>query len=199
MLVNGSNQQKHTIMKTIKQFLMLFAIGIALAGCSSLRTASDYDRDVDFSGYKTYNFYDKGLAQLRLNNLDKRRLMSAVEAGMNAKGFVKVDQQPNLLVNLVVVARQRTEMYNPGFYGGWGWGWGMGWRNPFWGAGPGYVNQYMEGTIIIDLLDPAKKILVWHGSGTGFDMTNFRNREERLHAGVAEILAQYPPTTTASK
>lgn len=186
-------------MRTIKHLLVLFAIGMVFAGCSTLRTASDFDKDVDFSGYKTYNFYDKGLEQLRLNDLDKRRLMAAVEAGLNAKGFVKVNKEPNLLVNLVVVARQRTEMYNPGFYGGWGWGMGMGWRNAFWGGGPGYVNQYMEGTIIIDLLDPAKKILVWHGSGTGFDMGNFRKREERLQMGVAEILAQYPPNGAASK
>ena len=74
-------------MKTFKHLFILFTVGIVLAGCSSLRTASDFDRDVDFSGYKTYNFYDKGLEKLRLNDLDKRRLMAAVEAEMNAKGF----------------------------------------------------------------------------------------------------------------
>ncbi|KLT67569.1 DUF4136 domain-containing protein, partial [Pedobacter sp. BMA] len=67
-----------------------------------------------------------------------------------------------------------------------------------WG-GPNYVNQYMEGTIIIDFLDPAKKILFWHGQGTGFNLDSFSKREERLQTGVKEILAQYPPTAIAAK
>ncbi|MFD2337454.1 DUF4136 domain-containing protein [Pedobacter mendelii] len=134
-------------MKTFQKLLMLFTVVIALAGCSSLRTASDFDKDVDLSSYKTYNFYDKGIAKVKLNNLDKRRLMAAVESQMNAKGFTK-STSPDLLVNLVVVARERTDFYGPGYYGGWGWG---GW------GGSNFANQYIEGTIIIDFLDPAKK------------------------------------------
>ena len=173
-------------MKTFKTLLMLYTVVLALTGCSSLRTASDYDKNVDFSTYKTYNFYDKGIERVRLNNLDKRRLMAAVEAEMNAKGFVKADK-PSMLVNLVVVGREKTDVYNSGF-GGWGWG-----------GGPTYVNQYIEGTIIIDFLDPDKKILFWHGRGSGFNLDNLNKREERLYTGVREILAQYPPNALAAK
>lgn len=181
-------------MKTTHKLLMLFTIVMALASCTTLRTASDYDKKVDFSGYKTFNFYDKGLARIRLNNLDKRRLMAAVESDLLAKGFTK-SVKPDLLVNLVVVARERTEVYGPGFYGpGWGWGWG--WRSAYWGGGSSYVNQYMEGTIIVDFLDPRSKTLVWHGRGTGFNLDSFNKREERMNTGVKEILAQYPPTAS---
>ncbi|RZK38695.1 MAG: DUF4136 domain-containing protein, partial [Pedobacter sp.] len=111
-------------MKNLKMLMLLFTIGIVMAGCSSLRTVSDYDKDVDFGVYKTYSFYDKGLERLKLNNLDKRRLMAAVEAEMTAKGFTK-SSNPDMLVNLVVVTRERVDMYDNGFYGGWGWGrWG---------------------------------------------------------------------------
>lgn len=185
-------------MKTFKKILLLFTIGIALMGCSTLRTSSDYDKNVDLSAFKTYNFYDKGLEKLRLNNLDKRRLMAAVESEMNAKGFTKAEK-PDMLVNLVVVARERQDIYGGGMYGGWGWGWG-GWGNPFWG-GPNYINQYSEGTFIIDFLDPAKKILFWHGRGAGFNLDSFSKREERMQEGVKEILAQYPSigVTAATK
>eukprot|EP01012_Entosiphon_sulcatum_P006114 TRINITY_DN12851_c0_g1_i1.p1 TRINITY_DN12851_c0_g1~~TRINITY_DN12851_c0_g1_i1.p1 ORF type:complete len:183 (+),score=22.46 TRINITY_DN12851_c0_g1_i1:118-666(+) len=182
-------------MKTAQKLLMLFTVVLALAGCTTLRTASDYDKDVDLSGYKTYNFYDKGIERVKLNNLDKRRLLAAVEAEMNAKGFTK-SAKPDLLVNLVVVAREKTDVYGPAYYGGWGWGWG-GWRGG-WGGGT-YVNQYIDGTIIIDFLDPAKKILFWHGQGSGFNLDNFNKREQRLYTGVKEILAQYPSAVTAAK
>ena len=116
-------------MKNLFKLLMLFTIGIAFVGCSSLRTVSDVDKDVNLSVYKTYNFYDKGLEKIRLNNLDKRRLMAAVEAEMNVKGFTKADK-PDMLVNLVVVARERADIYDSGFYGGLGWGWGMACPGP---------------------------------------------------------------------
>ncbi|SFH18022.1 DUF4136 domain-containing protein [Pedobacter insulae] len=182
-------------MKTVKKIAILLLVGAVFAGCATLRTASDFDKQVDFSAYKTYGFYDKGLEKIRLNNLDKRRLMAAVETTMNAKGFTK-SSSPDLLVNLVVVAKERADHYGPGFYGGWGWGWGRGW-GPFWG-GPSYVNYYREGTIIIDFLDPEKKILIWHGRGAGFNLDSFNKREERLQVGVNEILAQYPPQPNTS-
>ena len=84
--------------------------------------------------------------------------------------------------------------------GGWGWGWpgAWGWGRG-WGWGSNYVNQYIEGTIIIDFLDPAKKQLFWHGQGSGFNLDNFTKREERLYTGVKEILAQYPPKAIAAR
>ncbi|MCX2574736.1 DUF4136 domain-containing protein [Pedobacter sandarakinus] len=184
-------------MKTIKNLLMLLTVVVALSACSTLRTASDFDKNADFGKYKTYNFYAKGMERVRLNNLDKRRLMAAVESEMNAKGFTK-SENPDMLVNLVVVAREKTDIYGPGYYGGWGWGWRGGWGSPFWGGGS-YVNQYMEGTIIIDFLDPNQKILFWHGRGSGFNLDSFNKREERLYTGVREILSQYPPNALASK
>ena len=187
-------------MKTLKTLLMLFTVGIVFGCSTTLQTVADYDKGVDFSRYKTYSFYDKGLEKIRLNNLDKRRLMAAVETELSAKGFTKADK-PDFLVNLVVVSREAANHYGPNYYGGWGWGrgWGWGWGSPFFGGNTGYVDTYREGTIIIDFLDPGNKTLFWHGRGAGFNLDNFRKREERLHAGVSEILRQYPPSVTTSK
>ncbi|WP_443939796.1 DUF4136 domain-containing protein [Pedobacter sp. MW01-1-1] len=187
-------------MKNLTKILMLIAVVIALASCSTLRTASDFDNKVDFGKYKSFAFYDKGIARLHMNDLDKRRMLAAVESQMIEKGFTKTDTaSADLLINMVMVARERTEVYN-NFYGpGWGWGWGWGWRNPYWGwggygwGGPSYVDQYMEGTFIIDFLDPKQKKLVWHGRGVGFNLDNLNKREERINEGAKEILAQYPP------
>lgn len=182
-------------MKTIKQLGGFLVMGILLAACSSLRVASDFDREVNFSSYKTYNFYEKGLEKLELNGIDKKRMLAAVDAEMQAKGFTKAEK-PDLLVNLVIMKRERTDIYDNGFYGGpWGWrgwGWGMGW-GPFWGGGMRTADRYQEGMFIIDFLDPKTKMHVWHGRGDGFNLDSFRNREERINTGVKEILAQYPP------
>lgn len=184
-------------MKTTKNLLVLLAVVFALAGCSSLRTVSDYDKNVDLKAYRTYNLYDRGIARMKVNQLDKRRLVAAVEAEMNAKGFVK-SNNPDLLINLVVMARDVTDVYGPAYYGGWGWGWG--WGGPWgWGAGSTFVNQYREATFIIDFLDPKTKSLFWHGQGSGFNLDDFNRREDRIFRGIKEILNQYPSRVVAAK
>lgn len=163
-----------------------------ITGCASLNVVSDFDREADFKSYKTYGFYEKGLAKITVNDLDRKRLMRAVDAEMLAKGFSKADKNPDLWVNLVVVKRERVDVYNNGFMGPWGWrAWGWG---PYWG-GPMNYDRYEEGTIIIDFLDPKTKMHIWHGRGMGFNLDNFKNRDERINEGVKEILAQYPPNS----
>ena len=181
-------------MDKIKQLGSFLVVVVLLSACSSLRVASDFDREVDFRNYKTYNFYEKGLEKLEINGIDKKRMMAPVDIEMKAKGFTKVNN-PELLVNLVVMKRERTDVYDGGFYRGpWGWrgGWGMGW-GPYWGGGMRSVDRYQEGLFIIDFLDTKTKMHVWHGRGDGFNLDSFKNREERISEGVREILAQYPP------
>jgi len=184
----------HNVMNKIKQLGSLLMVAVLLSACTSLRVASDFDKEVNFKNYKTYNFYEKGLEKLEVNGIDKKRMLAAVDVEMQAKGFTKV-AKPDLLVNLVVMKRDRTDIYDNGFYGGpWGWrgGWGMAW-GPFWGGGMRSVDRYQEGLFIIDFLDPKTKMHVWHGRGDGFNLDSFKNREERINTGVKEILAQYPP------
>jgi hypothetical protein len=180
------NELHAIVMKKMYYFLMLFTVVMALAGCSTLQTASDFNRKTDFSIYKTFDFYDKGIARLKLNDLDKRRMLDAIEDELIAKGFTK-SKKPDMLVNLVVVSTQVTDVYDYGPR----WGWRWGYFDP-WGMNRS-IDRYREGTIIIDFLDPKQKTIVWHGRGTGFNLDNYNKREERVQKGVAEILAQYPP------
>lgn len=171
-------------MKKMYYLVMLFTGVMALAGCSTLQTASDFDRKTDFSIYKTFDFYDKGIARLKVNDLDKRRMLGAIENELQAKGFTK-SKNPDMLVNLVVVSREVTEFYD------YGPRWGWGYFN-YWGMNR-TIDRYQEGTIIVDFLDPKQKTIIWHGRGTGFNLDNYNKRDERVQKGVAEILAQYPP------
>lgn len=182
-------------MKTIQKLTFLCAVVMLLFGCTTLRIASDFDSDANFTTYRTYNFYDKGLAKLKVNGLDRKRMLAAVDVEMQAKGFTKVEN-PDLLINLVVVKRERTDVFSNGFNGGWGWGgWGWGGWGPWGGMGMmNGVNRFVEGLFVIDFLDPKTKMHIWHGRGDGFNLDNFNKREERIREGVREILAQYPPS-----
>ena len=175
-------------MKIIK--LLPLALLFLVASCSSVRVTTDYDTKADFSQYKTFAFYKKGIDKVDISDLDKRRILKAVEHELLAKGFTK-SETPDVLVNIFTKSRQKVDVYNNNhFYMGW---------HP-WYYGPNYgmhISKYTEGTLFIDLIDANKKELVWQGIGSGAlsYSGNVAKKEERIKEFVAEIMAKYPPGT----
>jgi len=173
-------------MKAIKllPLMLLFLV----ASCNSIRVTSDYETSTDFSKYKTFAFYKKGIDKVDISDLDKRRILKAVENEMLAKGFTK-SEKPDVLVNIFTKSRQKVDIYNDNMYFGW---------HP-WYYGPNYgmhISKYTEGTLFIDLIDAKKKELAWQGIGSGALNTSGDaiKKEEKIKEFVAEIMAKYPPS-----
>jgi hypothetical protein len=174
-------------MKTIKLLPLLLLI--ITASCSSVSVNSDYDKNVDFSSYKTYAFYKTGIDKVEISDLDKRRILRAIEEQMAAKGFTK-SENPDLLVNIFTKSREQVNVNQ--FNTGWGYGWGFGW-NPYMMGGQTTVSTSTEGTLFIDLIDAKKKEMIWQGEGSGILTKNTAKKDEKVAEFVSKILAQYPP------
>ncbi len=173
-------------MKTLKLLPLLL---LFFASCSSVRTASDFDKNVDFTKYKTFAFFKAGIDKVEVSDLDKKRILYAIEKEMLAKGFTK-SEKPDILVNIFTKAREQVDVNQ--FNSGFGYGYGFGW-NPYMYGNRTSVSSYTEGTLFIDLIDATKKELVWQGEGSGVLTQNSGDKEKRINEFVAEILAQYPP------
>jgi len=185
-------------MKVIKLVSLVFVF-LIVSSCSSVKVVADYDSTTDFSNYKTFAFYKKGIDKAEISDLDKRRILKAVEAQLMAKGFTK-SENPDILVNIFTKARRKVDVYNNSYgyggYGGYGYGGYHGWYP--WYYGPNYgvqISEYTEGTLFIDLIDSEKKELIWQGIGSGGLSTsgNVSKKEERVKEFVIEIMEQYPP------
>jgi hypothetical protein len=62
------------------------------------------------------------------------------------------------------------------------------------------VQQYTEGTIVLDFYDAKSKQLVWRGTASGALSSNKPSMEEvqeKLNGIVAKMLAEYPPKKKA--
>ena len=174
-------------MKALKFIVPLILLFIT--SCSSVRVSSDYDTKADFNSYKTFAFYKPGIDQAKISDLDKKRIMRAIETELLSKGLQK-SKTPNILISIFTKSRERVNVNsNIGFNYGWGW-------NPWiWGGGSNLnINQYTEGTLFIDIIDANKKELLWQGIGSGVLTTrNVEQKEERVKEFVNEILLKYPP------
>lgn len=75
-------------MKKIK-LLVLPIIALLVTSCSSVRVTTDYDTQTNFNQYKTFAFYKTGIDKASISDLDKKRIMRAIEAELMAKGMTK--------------------------------------------------------------------------------------------------------------
>ena len=159
-----------------------------VSSCTSVRVASDYDENADFTQYKTYAFFKEGLDKAEISDLDKKRIMRAIDAEMQAKGFTK-SESPDMLINIFTRSNEQVNVNNWGY--GYGWGWGY---SPWmWGGNYATINTSTEGTLYIDVLDARKKELVWQGIGSGVLTLDREKKQERINEFVTEILKEYPP------
>jgi len=187
-------------MKITKLISLLLVF--AVISCSSVSVVADYDTATDFSQYKTFAFYKKGIDKVEISDLDKRRILKAVEAEMLARGFTK-SNDPDMLVNIFTKSQRKVSVSNH-YYGGYGYG-GYGYHGWYpWYYGPNYgtsVSEYTEGTLFIDLIDNRKKELTWQGIGSGAlnYKGNVQKKEAKIKEFVALIMAEYPPAVVVAQ
>ncbi len=171
-------------MKAFKLVALIGLITLFLTSCVSVRVTSDYDSETDFSQYKTFAFYKKGIDKSKISDIDKKRILRAIESELIAKGMTK-SNKPDILVSIFAKSKKHVNVYNdnfwfPNYYG-------SNWQNNY--------SNYVEGTLLIDLIDSNKKTLLWQGVGKGALSTSkkIEKKEIRIKEFVTEIMAVYPP------
>jgi hypothetical protein len=171
----------------MKKLFLLLVIASVFVSCSTVDVATDYDQNVNFNQFKTYAFYKPGIDQAEISDLDKKRILRAIDFELSNKGLVK-SENPDLLISIMTDAQERVNIYQNNF--GWGWG------GPFWGGGFGggvTSSTTIEGKLFIDVIDNTKKELIWQGIGTSSLPEKMEKKDEKIKMIVNEILLEYPP------
>ncbi len=169
-------------LKISSLLLFLFFLG----ACSSVQVTTDYDQKVNFDQYQSFAFYKPGIDQAKISDLDKRRILKAIEKELTAKGLQK-KKNADLLISIFTKTKENVNIYQNNF----GYGWGF---SPFYGSHwHNTVSRETEGTLFIDLVDRESMELVWQGIGEGSLSKDRETKIERIQEIVHEILKKYPP------
>jgi hypothetical protein len=117
-----------------------------------------------------------------------RRIRAAIERELAGKGIQATSGTPDLIVAYSTRTQQRTQVYDSGYagYGYWGW------RGSYWRPSTIDVYQYEEGTLIVDLIDAARKRLVWRGKAVAV-VGDYAGSEQRINEAVQKLFESYPP------
>lgn len=162
---------------------------LLLSSCTTVRVATDYDRNVSFDQYKSFAFHQKGLDELKMNDLDKRRVVKAISNQLTQKGLSAANNEntADLIINISAKKNTRIDVDTHPWYNPW---WGFG---PYWGNYDNRIREYKEGTLILDFVDAQNNMLVWQGIGEGLNVSDLENKAERIPKAIEEILSEYPP------
>ncbi len=195
----------------MKNYLFILLAGIfILGGCSSVTVVSDYDKTVDFTQFKTFEYYGwSDSSDKLLTPFDKERIEKAFGVEFRKRDLTYVKEGGDLVVALYIVTQKKTETtanttsmgyggYGGGYGGYYGYGPGWGWGGGYGGMGMGNSTttystyDYTVGTLVIDVFDKSAKKLIWESAGSGTIDDKPETRDDSVPKAVAKIMAQYP-------
>jgi hypothetical protein len=168
------------------------ALALLPALASAQKTTYDFDKTAPFAQFKSYTLRDGTPTK---NALIDKRIVSAIETQLAKKGLVRNDVAPDVVVLFHIALDEQKDIssYSSGpMYGAYGYGWGGGWGTTTTDV---RVRDILIGTIAIDMVDAAKKEMVWRGLGTKEINTNAKpeKRDENINKAVEKIFKNYPP------
>ncbi|HEY7575766.1 MAG TPA: DUF4136 domain-containing protein [Thermoanaerobaculia bacterium] len=178
-------------MRTKSRIASAAIVLAAIVSCASVKMDVGWDKQADFSKYRTWGWKDDGSIR---DAVWKRRVESVLEDELGKHGLARSDANPDLWLALHwrLSTDTRVVSYSPA----WGYGWG-----PYWGVP--YMTEVYDvpaGSMLLDLVDVSKKEIVWRGTASGEIRANKENeeREQKLREILARMFTGYPPARPLS-
>jgi len=149
----------------MKHRLAIIVVLVAVSTARAQKLETQYDRNADFSSYKTYTWrQERLLTQLSKENqaLVKRSLVNAVNAQLQAKGFTQTQSGPSFYVGysggsmakgMAGEGMTPEELAHPMALDTW--------QATMMPSEVPNVWVAMEGTLEFDVIDPKSNTVVW--------------------------------------
>lgn len=167
-------------------FALVFSIGAA--GCASVKEINaDWDKEADFSVFKTFAFSDEGLPFI--NEKAGVAVRELVAAEMGIKGYRQVNAEDADFLLVLFPGQKdglRVDWYSMGYMPWWGlWGGGM--------AVGARTTDIKIGSMMVDVVDARQKRMVWRGS-IDIELKNDISRSiDRIAGSIEDLFKNFPP------
>lgn len=201
----GKDVMKSRLFLKIGVGVMIFGF----AGCARMQLQLDYDRETDFSRYKTYAWIPESRSSPNLspalNDLIDARIKKNVNDVLASKGYTEVPPgQADFLAAYNNVYERKMDIetfggysYFPSTYwrstcrGGFG---PSRWGDPYYVEPSTYVEYYTEGTLVLDIIDRVSNKLVWRGTAVRtVDEDTPEALDRKIRESVSRLLEKFPP------
>lgn len=186
---------------------------LLLAACSSgpPKPDVDYKQDYDFTKVQKLAFYKNsgqvsGDNPLQLSDIQRNRIDEALAFALRNRGFDVVDDasEADMLISWHLATQHKTDVrtYQSPSYGAYGGYGGYGRYNRYsayncWSCSPTQtevsVQNYTQGTFIVDMIDPDMRQSVWRGVTQSKLKGKHEEDQGRYNEAATAIFAAFPP------
>lgn len=174
--------------------IALLSLGIGSAWAQDVRY--NFDKDADFSKFKTYKWVELKDAAKVDDILDKN-IRAAIDADLATKGLTKTDgDSADLFIGYQAGINKEKQFTSYSSDWGYGGGWYRGgWYGPSSSMTTGQTSTIYIGQLAVDMYDSTNKDLVWRGvaSKTIDAKAKPEKQQKNLGKAVAKLLKNYPP------
>ena len=185
-----------------------------ISGCASLQVRSEYSPDASFARLDTYEWVERpavtGGDPAVNSPLLERHIQAAVGAELSRMGYREVTSgTPHFRVTYTISTDERSRVVgsygyarpygyrgyyaHSRLYGAYGYR-GYGYAG-FGSRGVGQIYQYLEGTLVLDIIDTRTDDVIWRGWASKSLRRNPSPAAVRMYVdqAVTEILERFPP------
>jgi hypothetical protein len=171
---------------------------ILFSSCTSGPSVrADFDKSADFSQYRTFGFASPlGTDRAGYKTIVSQYLTAAVRSELEARGLTFAETSPQLIVNFNAKLSDKMRVDTmPSSSMGMGY---YGYRGGYYSAWPAYhsetvVSQYTEGTLNIDVVDIARKQMIWEGVAVGsVSAKDSDELQPAIQRVVEKVFKKYP-------
>jgi Domain of unknown function (DUF4136) len=153
---------------------------------SAQEVQTNYMPGTDFAKYHTYKWVSIQNGA-HPNQIVNQEIVQAIDSQLATKGLTKTDSdQADLYVGYQVAVNQQKQWTAFGTGGGWGWGGGMATATS---------STIDNGTLVLDMYDPATKKLIWTGRATKTlnPSGNPEKNQKNIDKAMDKLLKHFPP------
>ena len=178
-------------------FLSILGILLVASIASAQDVRYNFDKNTDFSRFKTYKWVNLKDAP-KVDNLLDKQIKETIDQELASKGLQRVeDDSANLYIGYQVGIGQEKQFSS---YSS-GWGYGPGWYGGGW-YGPGgtttttgQTTTIYTGQLALDMYDSTNHDLVWRGLATKTIDVDAKpeKQQKNLTKTVDKLLKNYPP------
>jgi len=168
---------------------------LMLGACSSVQVRTLVAPDANFSGRRTFSLLppprtrgDERLGPndpMLVNSITYRRLHAAIRSALEKRGYQYVEDGASMQVAYYAASKRKLDVRT--------YDYGYGFRR--FPVQRTVAYEYQQGSVVIDIVDPAEHELLWRGQGRARVSTDPDEYAEQLEQAVYAIIDKFPAPT----
>jgi hypothetical protein len=161
--------------------MLAMMIGVMAVSAAAQSVQTDFDRSFRFSDLKTFSFANQRRAAtdpLASDTLNDGRIRNGLESQLTANGFKVQNEKADFVIAYYVTTKNKLNVEDYGF------------GPPRWFGGRDIrVNQYSEGTLMVDFIDAKSNQVIWRGCASGTLV--MKGVDKKISKSVEKLVKQF--------